>query len=139
MTQEEDNSAAVSPSAATLTLTGESFASSRGSQVKFRIDEDTMKHVERLAADRGTTVVAIVRWLIDRGLQAEKLRSFNDVVDDLALNWARYGDRFLALSLERDLLQALEDRRFEEARAYAVALRKSQEAAARRRVEKLGS
>ena len=114
----------------------ESAKSLRGSQVKFRIDEDQMRHVQRLAADHRTTVVATVRWLIDRGLESVNLRTLNDVAVDIELAWAKVGGHLKALSLEQDLLQALEERRFEDARAFAIALRRQQ---ARGRADKLGT
>jgi hypothetical protein len=134
MTQDADDSDAV-----TGELVKPDFASLRGLQVKLRIDEDQARQVQKLAADQRTTISATVRWLIDRGLEADKLSNFNYLVDDLALNWARFGNRFMALALEDDLLKALEERRYDDARAYAVALRKSQAAEAQMRVEKLGS
>ncbi len=136
MTQERDDQEDDADTAA-----GESpksdFASSRGTQVKLRIDEAQMKHVQKLATDQRTTVAATVRWLIDRGLEAESLRGLNDVATDIGLNWAQFGGRLMALALEDDLLKALEDRRYEDARAFAVALRKYHAEQARKRVEKL--
>jgi predicted N-acetyltransferase YhbS len=116
----------------------ESAKSLRGTQVKFRIDEDQMRHVQRLAADHRTTVVATVRWLIDRGLESVNLRTLGDVAVDIELAWTRFGGRLMGLSLEQDLLQALEERRYDDARVYAIALRRQQAAEARGRVDKLG-
>ena len=117
----------------------ESAKSLRGSQVKFRIDEDQMRHVQRLAADHRTTVVATVRWLIDRGLESVNLRTLGDVAVDIDYAWAKFSGRLMAMATEQDLLQALEERRYEDARAYGAALRRQQAIEARGRADKLGT
>jgi hypothetical protein len=113
------------------------FPSSQADQLKLRLDKDQMRHIRKLADDQHTTLNAAARWLLDRGIEGAKLRNINDISDDIALNWARFGERLLALNLEKDLLEALVARRFEEARALAVALLKQQAAEARRRADKL--
>jgi hypothetical protein len=108
-------------------------------QMKLRLDEEQMGHIRRLAADRHTTLNAAARWFLDRGVQAEKLRSINDVCDDIAANWDRFGERLLALSVEQDLLRALEDRKFAEARALAVQLLRHRADEARKQADKISA
>jgi hypothetical protein len=121
--------------------TGESekadFASARANQVKLRIDEDQFRHVQKFAAEHHTTINATVRWLIDRGIEGMKLRTLNEVADDIEVSWARFGDRLLALANLEDLFTALAERRYEDARAFARELRKYQVAQAQKRLEKL--
>jgi hypothetical protein len=115
------------------------FTSSRPTQIKLRLDEDQMKLIQKMAADRRTTVTSTVKWLVDRGLEVVTYRNLGDLVDDLAFNWARYGERVLALSVEQDLLQALANRKFEEARALAVQLLKYRANETRRQADRIGS
>jgi hypothetical protein len=114
------------------------FASSRAGQIKLRLDEDQYRRIQKMAGEQRTTVAGTVRWLVDRGLEGVKLRAFSDIVDDLDHVWARYANRFVALGLEEDIVIALEQKRYEDARSFARAWRKGQVLHAERRAERLG-
>ena len=108
-------------------------------QMKLRLDSEEMGHIRKFAADQHTTLNAAARWYLDRGIQAEKLRNINDVCDDIAANWERFGERLLALNIEQDLLRALEDRKFAEARALAAQLLRHRADEARKQADRLST
>jgi len=100
-----------------------------------RIDEDLYRRVQAEAAKRRTTINAAVHWLVEQGLEQLEKRSHADLIEDQEIVWARYGERFLARELDESILTAIENRDFELAVQLAVTLRRTQEAAARRRAD----
>jgi hypothetical protein len=106
-------------------------------QVNLRIRNELHRRLEREARANGASLNNEMRVRLERSLEAESLRTVNNIVDDMEINWHRYAERFMALDLGEDILKALEDRDFAKARALALALRKGQERIARERAQRL--
>ncbi len=102
-----------------------------------RIDESLHRRLRKAADAKGMTLNAEILWRLERTFEQDSLRTIEAVSADLEICWARFGDRFSARELDDEILMALENRNFDRARSLAIVLRKNQEAAARRRTEKM--
>jgi hypothetical protein len=65
------------------------------------------------------------------------VRSIDDVAIDIDLAWSKFSERFIALELEDQILTALENRHYEEARSLALGLRRHQATFAEQRLAKM--
>jgi hypothetical protein len=72
-----------------------------------RIREDLRRRLEREAKRRGVSLNAEMTHRLERSFELDAARSNESIAQDIEQNWLRFGERFLALTLEDDLARAL--------------------------------
>jgi hypothetical protein len=106
-------------------------------QINFRVSEALRRKLNGAAFRNGTSINNEMRVRLEQSFEDESKRMFIDVAEDLKIAWQRFGERFVIRELESDILAALEARDFERAHAYAIAIRRTQEAAAKERTQRI--
>ena len=102
-----------------------------------RIRESLRRALEREAEQHQLSLNKEIINRLEDSLEAGARLEFSTIHADMETAWLRYSEWFTAHELEEGILTALEQRDFELARQRAIALRKTQEAAARRRTAKM--
>jgi hypothetical protein len=77
-------------------------------QFSLRIREALRLRLEKAAEKRAVTINYEITDRLQRSLDAEALRGLNRIAEDMRIIWARYGDVFLKLDVQRDLISAAE-------------------------------
>ncbi len=78
-----------------------------GIQIKLRLREPLHRRLMREAERHRFTLNNEIRLRLEDSFTREATRVLDDVAQDMALNWSRYGNRLLMLSLEDQLAAAL--------------------------------
>jgi hypothetical protein len=102
-----------------------------------RIKEWLRHALEREAEKHRVSLNREMERRLEDSLQADTERDLAAINADMETNWLRFGERFLVRELEEGILTALEARDYELARKHAIALRRTQADAARKRAEKM--
>jgi hypothetical protein len=76
-------------------------------QVKLRIREHLRRRLEVAAKKRGVAVNYEMMSRLERSFELESIGALADVAHDMRLNWLRFSERFLGLSLTTDTVAAL--------------------------------
>lgn len=77
-------------------------------QFSLRIRETLRLRLEKAAEKRAVTINYEITDRLQRSLDAEALRGLDRIAEDMQIVWARYGDVFLKLDVQRDLISAAE-------------------------------
>jgi hypothetical protein len=77
-------------------------------QFSLRIRETLRLRLEKAAEKRAVTINYEITDRLQRSLDAEALRGLDRIAEDMRIIWARYGDVFLKLDVQRDLISAAE-------------------------------
>jgi hypothetical protein len=102
-----------------------------------RIRKELHRILEREAEQHQLSLnKEMINRLEDTLEAGDKLR-LSGISADMETVWLRFSERFLERELEEGILTALEQNDFETAKRRAIALRKAQEEAARRRTAKM--
>ena len=76
--------------------------------VNLRIRETLRAKLERAAHQHRFSLNNEIRLRLEDSFERHDIaRALSDIVDDLQINWARYGHRFLRLRLEDELAEAI--------------------------------
>jgi hypothetical protein len=77
-------------------------------QIKLRLREPLRRHLEREAKKHHFTLNNEIRLRLEDSVEKYEVpRALADLIQDLQLNWARYSNRFIMLTLEDQLATAL--------------------------------
>jgi hypothetical protein len=72
-----------------------------------RIRESLRRRLEREAQRHHFTLNNEIRIRLEDSLNRDAVRVLDDVANDMQLNWSRYSNRYMLLSLEDELAAAL--------------------------------
>jgi hypothetical protein len=72
-----------------------------------RIRESLRRRLEREAQRHHFTLNNEIRIRLEDSLNRDAVRVLDDVANDMQINWARYSNRYMLLSLEDQLATAL--------------------------------
>ena len=76
--------------------------------INLRIRENLRRKLEREAKAHQFSLNNEIRLRLEDSFEQQARRDLDSISNDMMANWFRYGERFLALSLEDDLARALE-------------------------------
>lgn len=77
-------------------------------QYKLRIREVLRRRIEQAAKKRGVSANYEMSSRLERSFEQEALRTIDQIADDTAVNWAKFGEMFHELAKQGDLLRAAE-------------------------------
>jgi hypothetical protein len=77
------------------------------SQISLRLREDLRRRLEQKAAQRHLTLAGEIRIRLEDSLDIEPESDLRAIVDELKINWHRYGARFLRMDLGDQLADAV--------------------------------
>jgi hypothetical protein len=75
--------------------------------INLRIRESLRAKLEREAKKNRTSLNNEIRLRLEDSLEGGAARDLDDIATNMKAVWARYGERFLRLSLEDELAEAL--------------------------------
>jgi hypothetical protein len=96
-----------------------------------RIDADLHQRLRKAADARHGTLNSEVKWRLERSFQEDATRTLDDLVKSMKNTWILYGERFLALRISEEILQAIRDGNFERASVLVASLDRTVELAKR--------
>jgi hypothetical protein len=102
-----------------------------------RLKEALRRTLAREAEKNQISLNAEMVRRLESSLEAEDKLELFALRQSMEAAWVRFEKRFLTLELEQAILGALERREFETARDLAIALRRNQEATARKQAARM--
>ena len=72
-----------------------------------RIRERLRTRIEHAAKAHQTSINNEIRVRLEKSFEAEATHTLDEIAIDMARGWERYGERFLRLRLEDDLIAAM--------------------------------